>query len=573
MGTAGREFYGWDAEANAKSGAFGLGKKKGPSRTKKKHGQSGGSTKKNLGTSSPVAMLGAISENNELAPQEPAAVDELKAWTSAVESTPPITNRKKPAVANKSGSDIDLVSPSAAASSRSMSPRYKKTGRSNSGATSPSRSSPRDHASPHSSGEVGTENAFDKAGMPTADVLADLVTGSKTSKSKIVGRRSPVSKGGEIHDDVTMVRTNSQGHHARATPPRVNRYSQAVGSFDQSTDVATEQKQKTQKSAKSPLYVIASYDSNDNSLLQSRLSFPPAHPRPSSGDEYIDAYQHAVSKYNSKLMPVSPARSTKSSATAETAALSRASTPVNSPARPAGKPPSISAGSSSTGDKKSKSSSPTGGGLKNLVRMPSFRKARSMGRSTSFKAMFSTTKAAEDNLEMTTNQMPENKSGGGIHTLEGGQVSDDDLSKRQGTINRQRSSFTSEDNFERNDSYDSLEDDDYTEDFNVVKEIMEKNAGTSRRMRANTYGSSCTGYTGGTAPSITNDVGDAIADLFCFNPLSAFDLDNICHPTPVKATVGNEPQTPMSDTASCLAVSNDQVEQVPAMPAYRMYGD
>ena len=226
MGTAGREFYGWDTEANAKSGAFGLGKKKkGLSRTKKKYGQSGDRTKKNLGTSSPVAMLGAISENNELAPQEPAAVDELKAWTSAVESTPPITNRKKPA---KSGSDEDLVSPSAAASSPSMSPRYKKTGRSNSGATSPSRSSPRAHASPHSSGEAGTENAFDKGGMPTADVLADLVTGSKTSKSKNVGRRSPVSKGGEIHDDVTMVRTNSQGHHARATPPRVNRYSKPV---------------------------------------------------------------------------------------------------------------------------------------------------------------------------------------------------------------------------------------------------------------------------------------------------------------------------------------------------------
>ena len=231
-----------------------------------------------------------------------------------------------------------------------------------------------------------------------------------------VGRRSGGSKGGEIHDDVTMVRTNSQGHLARASPdsigpPKMNRYSHAIGSFDQSTDLATEQKQKD---TKSPLYIIASYDSNDNSLLQSRLSFPPAHkmvtegsitlsnsgtpPRPSSGDEYIDAYQQAVSKYNSKLTPASPARSTKSSATAETAALSRTSTPANSPARSASKPPSISTGSSSTENKKSRSSS-TGGGLKNLVRMPSLRKARSMGRSASLKAMFSTTKAAGDNID------------------------------------------------------------------------------------------------------------------------------------------------------------------------------
>ena len=80
MGTAGREFYGWDTEENAKAGAFGLGKKKGPSRTKKSYDHSGGRTRKNFGAASPKAMLGAISEGNELAPEGPAAANELKAW-------------------------------------------------------------------------------------------------------------------------------------------------------------------------------------------------------------------------------------------------------------------------------------------------------------------------------------------------------------------------------------------------------------------------------------------------------------------------------------------------------------
>ena len=590
MGTAGREFYGWDAEGKAKSDAFGLGKKKSPNRLKKNYGLRGGRNNKHAGTASPMATLGAISETNKMAPQAPTAVNELAAWASAVESTPPITNRKKPAAANNNASDEDLMSPSAVASARSMSPRYKKTGNSSAGATSPSRSSPRAHISSHSSGELlclsdRAEYNFDEDNeLPAVDVLANLVADSELGKSSEVGSRSrsPESKGGEIHDDVTMVRTNSQGHLACTSPEsvgptKVNRYSQAIGSFDQSTDVATEQKQKD---AKSPLYIIASYDSNDNSLLQSRLSFPPAHkmvtegtitpnsgtpPRPSSGDEYIDVYQRAVSKYNNRLTPASPARSTKSTATAETAALSRTSTPANSPARSASKPPYISTGSSSKGDKKSKSSL-TGGGLKNLVRMPSLRKARSMGRSASFKAMFSNTKAAEDNIDAvrSTPHMPENNSGGGIDFIDVGHINEDDLAKRQEIINRRRSSFTNEDSLEQN-SYDSLEDDDCTEDFNVMKEIMENNVGTSTKMRANTFD---TGYTGSTLPSMKNDVGNAISDLFCFNPLSAFDIDNICHPTVVKATTGREPQTPMSDTASYLAVNNDQVNQVPAMPAF-----
>ena len=584
MGTAGREFYGWDAEGKAKSGAFGLGKKKSPNRLKKNYGLSGSRNNNHAGTSSPMATLGAISETNEMAPQAPTAINELTAWASAVESTPPITNRKKPAAANNNASDEDLMSPSAVASARSMSPRYKKTRNSSAGATSPSRSSPRAHISSHSSGELlrlndRSEYNFDEDN----ELLADPVADSELGKSSEVGRPShlPKSKGGEIHNDVTMVRTNSQGHLARTSPeniapPKVNRYSQAAGSFDQSTDVATEQKQMD---AKSPLYIIASYDSNDNSLLQSRLSFPPAHkmvtegiitlnssgtpPRPSSGDEYIDVYHRAVSKYNNRLTPASPARSTKSSATAETAALSRTSTPANSPARSASKPPSISTGSSSTGDKRSKSSL-TGGGLKNLVRMPSFRKAGSMGRSASFKAMFSTTKAAEDNID-AVRSTPENNSGGAVDFIDVGHINEDELAKRQEIINRRRSSFTNEDSREQNDSYESLEDDDYTEDFNVVKEIMENNVGTSTNMRANSFD---TGYTGSTLPSMKNDVGNAVSDLFCFNPLSAFDIDNICHPTVVKATTGREPQTPMSDTASYLAVNNDQVNQVPAMPAF-----
>ena len=587
MGTAGREFYGWDAEGKAKSGAFGLGKKKSPNRLKKNHGLSGGKNNKHAGTASPMATLGAIPETNEMAPEAPTAANEVKAWASAVESTSPITHTKKSAAANNNASG--LKSPSAVASSRAMSPRYKKTGNSSAGATSPSRSSSRAHISSHSSGELlrlndRSEYNFDEDN----ELLANLVADSGLGKPSEVGRPShlPKSKGGEIHDDVTMVRTNSQGHLPRTSPeniapPKVNRYSQAVGSSDQSTDVATKQKQMD---AKSPLYIIASYDSNDNSLLQSRLSFPPAHkmvtegtitpnssgtpPGPSSGDEYIDAYQRAVSKYN-RLTPASPARSTKSSATAETAALSRTSTPANSPARSASKPPSISTGSSSTGDKKGKSSS-TGGGLKNLVRMPSLRKARSMGRSASFKAMFSSTKAAEDNIDAihSTPHMPVNKSGGGVDFIDVGNISEDELARRQEIINHRRSSLTNEDSLEQNDSYESLEDDDYTEDFNVMKEIMEYNVGTSTKMRANTYDTGYTGYTGSTLPSMKNDVGNAISDLFCFNPVSAFDIDNICHPTVVKATTGREPQTPMSDTASYLVVNNDQVNQVPAMPAF-----
>ena len=160
---------------------------------------------------------------------------------------------------------------------------------------------------------------------------------------------------------------------------------------------------------------------------------------------------------------------------------------------------------------------------------------------------------------------PETKSSDGIDFIDVGHVNEDELAKRQEIINRRRSSLTNEDSLEQNDSYDSLEDDDYTEDFNVVKEIMENNVGT--KMRANTFDTGYTGYTSGTLPSMKNDVGNAISDLFCFNPLSAFDIDNICHPTVVKATTGREPQTPMSDAASYIAVNNDQVNQVPAMPA------
>ena len=596
MGTAGREFYGWDAEGTAKSGAFGLGKKMSPSRLKKNHGLK---KTKSRGTASPMAMLGAISESNEMAPENPTASSELKAWDSAVESTPPITNRKQSTVANH-GAEDDLISPSAAASSRSMSPRYKKTGNSNGGTTSPSRSSPKarvSRISAHSSGELLclNERAFsaesnfadddeNAKGRPTVAVLADVVADPKVGRPlREGGRRSPLSTKGEIHDDVTMVRTNSQGHLARTSPeslgpPKLGRYSQAVGSFDQSTDVATERKEKD---AKSPLYIIASYDSNDNSLLQRRLSFPPASnmvtegtialnssggtpPRPSSGDEYIDAYQQAVSKYNSKLTPASPARSTKSSTTAETAALSRTSTPASSsPAGSGSKPIPTSNGKSSTGDKKSNSSL-RGTGLKKLVRMPSLRKSRSMGRSVSLKAMFSNTKPTviQDNLDFSSgvNGMGKAESGGEIDFIAFSDIAGE-LAKR--------SPHTNEERFEQNDtndSYGSLEDDDYTEDFNVVKEIMENKAAGQTKIRADTFDTGYTDYTSDTFPSKTNDVGTAIADLFCFIPLNA--LDDLCLPTAVKGTTGREPQTPMSETASYFAVNNDQVGKVPPMPSF-----
>jgi len=573
-----------------------------------------------------MTMLGAISEYNEVKGEEVQAqaqaqgVNEVAAWSAAVmESTPPITNRKKadipaatindPPRAKKQEGGEQLISPSAASSARSSSPKYKKS----SGTPSPPRSSPQSRVSAHSSGELlcltdqafgadynYAENYGPEKVVPTVDMLSDLVSISELGNP--TNRQKPAAQAKEeMHDDVTMLQTNSKdalGRSTSMTPPKLNRYSEAIGSFDQSSDVVTAQKARD---GKSPLYVVASYDSKDNSLLQSRLSFPPAGQGmvnegivglkgcgthistatkpPSSGDDYIDAYKEMVDKYNTTMSARginsgSPARSTKSAATAATAALSPETTPTNSPTRSSLR--SVGTGSSSTGDKKGKSTSSSASpkvGLKKLVRMPSLKKARSMGRSASFRAMFSANKSAQDVDEPknSSSKETEKESEGDLY-LAPVDIDHEELARKQEAINRRRNSFTKVDTLEQTDtaSYESLEDDDYTEDFNVAREIMGNNIAEQTKVRVNTFDTGFTGYTADTVPSKKDPVASAIADLFCFNPLGAFDLDSVCHPAVVQVTTGKMPATPVSAESSYLAGSNypEEEDSMPPMPNF-----
>ena len=177
-----------------------------------------------------------------------------------------------------------------------------------------------------------------------------------------------------------------------------------------------------------------------------------------------------------------------------------------------------------------------------------------MGRSASFKAVFSANKASDNEAGSKTESAD-------VAPVKVGQ---DELARQQA----------------------SLEDDDIG-DFNVVRELMAttvaaKNAAAKTRERANTIDSSYTGYTADTAPSKKDSVSCVISDLFC----GALDLDNICQPgrlggagasqtldtsylqTPTSPGTSHL-QTPTSRASSYLTGSNCQDgNAMPRMPNF-----
>jgi len=420
MGTAGREFYGWEERgAKSKSGvflSFGRMMKKGDGQGKKNGKAAASAYPKGRS----MVVMGAISESNEMLEEED------------IIAQPGVNRRKAKGDSHpKPKAEDQLISSSSAASNPF--PGYKK------GISRPAeRSSPppsRVQVSANSSGELLRLNdtaytpdfhfaeSYDEADEPTVDdVLADLVQLASSSVGKVAERQIP-----------------PPASTKEEQPPKVSRSSQAI-----TADV-----------------------------------------KKSSGDEYIDAYKGLVKKYQNVLPPdseakssSSPARSTKSTKSSATAETLASSQPNNSSARTS----SVGAGSSSAGDKKSKSSS-----LKNLVRLPSLMKARSMGRSPSFKAVFSANKASNDDAGQKT-ASPDVPPVG---------IDQDVLTQQQA----------------------SLDDDIYTGDFNVVRELVVNKARNAALAKANTFD------TADTAPSKKDYVSSAISDLFC-----AFDLDNICQP-------------------------------------------
>ena len=417
-----------------------------------------------------MVVMGAISESNERMEEEEIATRPTADRAKAKGDSHP-----------KPKAEDQRISFSSAASNPF--PAYKK------GISRPAeRSSPppsRVQVSANSSGELLRLNdtaytpdfhfaeSYDEADEPTVDdVLADLVQLASSSMGKVAERQIPPPA---------------------STKEEQPRSSQAIGSLDQSADVSKDK--------------IAQGDEGELPLSNNAASYDSLDPAPkmviadvkkSSGDEYIDAYKGLVKKYKNGLPPdsegkssSSPARSTKSSATAETLASSQ---PNNSSARTS----SVGAGSSSAGDKKSKSSSL-------LARLPSLMKARSMGRSPSFKAVFSANKASNDGAGSKT-------ASADVHAL--APVDQGELAQQQAP----------------------LEDDIYTGDFNVVRELSVA--------KANTFD------TAGTAPSKKDYVSSAISDLFC-----AFDLDNICQPERTRGGASQTLDTPYLQTPTSPGTS------------------
>ena len=507
MGTAGREFYGWEERgAKSKSGvflSFGRMMKKGGRQGKK----NGKATVSAYSKGRSMVGMGAISESNERMEEEEIA-------------TRPRTKAKGDSHPKPKAED-QLFSASSAASNPF--PGYKK------GISRPAeRSSPppsRVQVSANSSGELLRLNdtaytpdfhfaeSYDEADEPTVDdVLADLVQLASSPVGKVAERQIP-----------------PPAWTKEEQPPKVSRSSQAIGSLNQSADVSKDKIAQGDDGELPLSNNAASYDSLDNTLLQKQVSFLPApkmataDAKPSSsGDKYIDAYKGLVDMYippDSKTKSGSPARSTKSSATAETLASSQ---PNNSSARTF----SVGAGSSSAGDKKSKSSSLSSSSpkvaLKNLVRLPSL-KARSMGRSPSFKAVFSANKASNDDAWQKT-------ASAGVPPV----------GIDQDVLAQQRA---------------SLDDDIYTA------------AAKASVAKVNTFD------TADTAPSKNDYVSSAISDLFC-----AFDLDTICQPGRTRGgasqtldtSLGTSYlKTPTSQAASSLTGSDCYGESaMPRMPNF-----
>ena len=165
-----------------------------------------------------------------------------------------------------------------------------------------------------------------------------------------------------------------------------------------------------------------------------------------------------------------------------------------------------------------------------------------MGRSPSFKAVFSAKKASNDDAGQKAASADVPPVG----------IDQDELAQQQAP----------------------LEDDIHTGDFNVVRELMVNKARIATKAsvaKANTFDSSYTSFTADTAPSKKDSVPGALSDLFCGG---AFDLDNICQPVRTRGGASQTLdtsylQTPSSPSTSYLTGSDCYGESaMPQMPNF-----